>query len=265
MNQRRPLIFWLLLAATICIDAVAFSPARWSSTVANVEVDDFHPAICDALIASQLGIVCIWAVLGTSRLLWSPVLSALLAAVIVASLCEASTDGFLSACRMFFSLYGLETACLLTGLWFMRGLHYWRQRTGGTGWRFSVAQLLLVMTAAAVLATTLRTGPFADEGKWSNIAFALSVVAMSLASAVFWSFASHWLLRFATTLGVALVLGSLFSYFSPDLGPPGAYVIGSHFLVQAIVLSAWLGWGLILPERVSGQNFDDCRQAQLEN
>jgi hypothetical protein len=249
MGRSRSVIFWLLLAATICIDVAAFSGARSSSTAAYVGGDFLGAVICDALLASQLSVVCVWAALGTNRLLWVPVVAALLAGVVTAVLFDSPSETFASSFHMYLSVYGLEAATLLAGLWIIRGTHYWRQRTDRSAWQFSVANLLLVMTAAAVLATTLRTGPFTDEEKWTNLGFALSVIGMSLASTIWWSLSWHWLLRFAATLGTALALGCLFSYFTAELGASGAYAIGSHYLVQAIVLSAWLGWGPILPLR----------------
>jgi hypothetical protein len=155
---------------------------------------------------------------------------------------------------MYGSYYGLEAGLLLVGLWLFRGSKYWRARTGADRtWQFSLAQLFLAMTVVAVLAGVMRSGPFADESKSLSIGFASSVVGMALASAMVWSLAWHWFLRFAATLGVALVLGealNLAAHFVTSAFP----IFVAHYLVQAIMLSAWLGWGPILPPRVSSVN-----------
>jgi hypothetical protein len=246
MSRPHTLIFWLLLAATICIDVVAFSNTHSASASEYLGPELVRTIICDALLSSQVSIVCIWAVLSTNRMLWLPAIAAALAATVTASLFDDATGSFATGCRLYLNQYGFEAALLLIFLWLFRGSRFWRRRTGATVWRFSLAQLLLVMTAAAVLSTTMRSGPFAEESRWTNIGFEFSVVVMAFVSAILWCFTWHWLLRFAATLGAALVFGATFAYFA-EFGAAGYCIIGSHFLVQAIVLSAWLGWGPILP------------------
>src|SRR3954468_9417031 len=78
MLQRSPLIFWLLLAATICVDAVAFS---WAEAASG---DSFGSVAFEALMLSQISVVCIWSGLRSEKSMWtrfSPFL-----AVVVASL-----------------------------------------------------------------------------------------------------------------------------------------------------------------------------------
>jgi hypothetical protein len=257
MSQTRLPIFWLLIAATISIDAVAFTHTSSSSSATFAEGNIYRTIVCDALLAGQVSVVCIWAVLGTNKLLWMPALSAVVAAAFVAAVFQDSSESFLSTCRLYLSLYGFEAALLLTGLWLFRGSPYWRRRTeSSSGWRFSLAHILLVMTAVAVLASMMRTGPFADESKWTNIGFACSVAIMALMSTIVWSLAWHWLLRLAATLGTALVLGCGLAFFT-DFGDSAFVMFGSHFLVQAVVLSSWLGWGPILPRNIGSARSDN--------
>jgi hypothetical protein len=240
-------IFWLLLAATVCIDAVAFSQTQRTASAASLPADIFIRVVCDALITSQMSIICIWAALAFRKVLWLPVLVAALTAAFIAVVFRDSSQTLWDAWRLYLSMYGLEAALLLAALWLLRGSSFWQRRTGVAGrWRFSLANLLVVMAIVAVLMSVLRTGPFADESKWLNIGFACSVVAMAGTTAVVWSFPWHWFLRFATTTGIALVLGvavNLFSQFGSSAFP----AFEAHYLVQAIMLSAWLGWGSILP------------------
>jgi hypothetical protein len=241
-------IFWLLLAATVCIDAVAFSRTQRTASETSLPVDIYLRVVCDALLASQMSVICIWATLAFKKALWLPALVAALTAAFVAVMFRDSSETLWNAWRLYLSLYGLEAALLLAALWLLRGSDFWQRRTGAkSGWRFSLANLLVVMTIVAVLISMLRTGPFADESKWLNIGFACSVVAMACTSAVVWSFPWHWFLRFATTLVIALVLGELVNVFA-QFGSSAFPTFEAHYLVQAIMLSAWLGWGPILPQ-----------------
>jgi hypothetical protein len=62
MPQRSPLIFWLLLAATISVDAVAFT---WAEA-GHVHADHAFIAF-EALMLSQIGVVCIWSSLNSEK------------------------------------------------------------------------------------------------------------------------------------------------------------------------------------------------------
>src|SRR4029079_7836953 len=184
--------------------------------------DIYHTVICDALLATQVSVVCIWAVLGTNRVLWVPVLIAVFVAGLAGAVCQDSSETFISRWHLYVSLYGLEAALLVFALWVFRDL-YWRRHVETRRWRFSLGQLLLVMTTAAVMTTTMRTGPFADESKWANVGFAVCVVVLSLVSAVVWSFTWHWLLRLAATLAAAIVVGLACCTIS-DFGTPAFLV-----------------------------------------
>ncbi len=64
MPQRSPVIFWLLLAATISVDAVAY---YW---VVSENSPNSSIAI-DALFTVQVSVVCIWSGLGNRRTVWT--------------------------------------------------------------------------------------------------------------------------------------------------------------------------------------------------
>ncbi len=203
-----------------------------------------------------MSVICIWAALAFNKVLWLPSLVAALTAAFVAVMFRDSSETLLDAWRLYPSLYGLEAALLLAALWLLRGSRFWQRRTGvKRGWQFSLANVLVVMTIVAVLISMLRSGPFADESKWSSIGFACSVVVMACTSVVVWSFRGHWFLRFAATLGIALALGEVLN-LSTQFGSSAFPVFEAHYLVQAIMLSAWLGWGPVLPTTVNSANAD---------
>jgi hypothetical protein len=262
MPTRVPLIFWLLLAATLSIDAVVFSHPTSNFTPPFASIEVYFPVICDALLASQLSVICIWAALNFEKILWLPVLVGVIAATFVATLIEIAPEPITNSIRTFGALYGLEAGLQLIGLWLLRSSKYWRRRCDKTQFRqFSLAQLLLLMTAIAILATMMRSGPFADESKWLSFGIACSVVVMGLASATIWSLSSRWFFRFAATLGIAIVLAELLSLL-PSFGSPAFSVFGAYFLVQAVMLSAWLGWGPIIPPRINSASFDAVKLPQ---
>ncbi len=247
MPQRSPIIFWLLLAATLAVDAVVFPQVVATNTRVFWSAGIYLKVMFDALLVSQLSVVCIWAALSTRKFLRLPAFVAAVAATLIASILRDSPTRFTDACRLYFAMYGLEAVLLLVGLWFLRGTKYWCRRTGVPfGLQFSLAHLLVAMTVVAVLATAMRGKEFYGDSKWINLGFAFSVVVMAVASVFFWSQAWHWILRFAATVGTAIFLGAAFGY-AANFGPPSVYVFVTHYLIQAVVLSAWLGWGPILP------------------
>src|SRR3954469_7179703 len=147
MAQPRRTFFWLLLAATLSIDAVVFSRAGSTAPSIDASVGLYYTVICDALLASQLSIICIWSALHVEKILWLPMLAAVLAATTIAALSQGSFETLIATFQMYGSYYGLEAGLLLAGLWLFRGSKYWRTRSGaGRAWQFSLAHLFLLMT-----------------------------------------------------------------------------------------------------------------------
>jgi hypothetical protein len=255
MPQRSPLIFWLLLAATICIDAVSMlrpavdPPGSMYGDVA------FH-----ALLFGQLSLVCIWSTLSDSRdtaIRLAPIAAAFLVALISAAFIEIR-ERFSVAFPNHMAYAGLHAALIVGGLWLLQRTAYWRQRTGADRrWRYSISHLLILMTVVAVLAVVVRGSPVFDDDRWINIVFLGSSVALALGSVYLWSLAWHWFLCLAGVLGLALLLGFTFMLAAAGastglLSPAALAIIGSHYLIQAVVLSIWLALAPILPATRAG-------------
>jgi hypothetical protein len=68
-------------------------------------------------------------------------------------------------------------------------------------------------------------------------------VAISIV--IIWCFSKHWMLRLAGIIGFTIVLGVVSILI---VRIPAA--IGVHYMIQALVLSIWLGIGQILPPRI---------------
>jgi hypothetical protein len=256
MPQRSPAIFWLLLAATICIDAVAFS---WAAS----EPDYSYGFLTfDALMLSQISVVCIWSGLSVAKTIWtriSPIL-----AVIVASLAwgmlgfDYSIEGFNLQespyqTSIAFVAKGLHAALLVAMLWLFKRTAFWKQRSDSSAeWQFSVADLLIVMTIVAVLAAGMRYTDVLVPLDWTSVGFMSSSAILALASVFIWSlWWTPWVLRMCGVMGVAIFFAAAVSLAEEPFTRVFSVIIGTHHLIQAIVLSTWLGCGPILPKQAT--------------
>lgn len=235
MPQRSLIIAWLLLAANVCADIVALT---WMQPASRAELSE---VVFFALIASQLSAVCIWSALRPKMSIWTRV--APVAGVVTSALAFELVDA--DAAKDFLPFFGLQAAGLLVLLWVFRRSAYWRRRSGvDTNWQFTVAQLLIVTTVVALLAAALRQGSLFNSGDFLLVAaFLCCSVALAIASVFLWSRASHWLLRLASVLVIAIGLGA--SFYVEDIFMMWYATV--HYVVQGIVLSTWLVWGQILP------------------
>ena len=90
MPDRLPIIYWLLLVATICVDAAVFS---WTNAVPD---NEFGFIVFDAVMLSQISVVCIWSGLRSEKSMWtrfSPFFAVLLATLIYGMFSDAHFIG----------------------------------------------------------------------------------------------------------------------------------------------------------------------------
>ena len=104
------------------------------------------------------------------------------------------------------------------------------------------------MTVMAVLTMAMRGSPFfSGDTQLLSIVFTSSFAILAIWSAFVWSTSLHWL----TAPGRGACVGAC--VWECVLAHRGlragnfTSALGSHFVIQAIVLSAWLGLGQILP------------------
>lgn len=252
MPHPSPIIFWLLLAATISIDAVAFS---WAAS----EPDYSYGFVTfDALMLSQISVVCIWSGLSVAKSIWTRISPFL--AVIVASLAWgmlgfehfAGTIGlqeWMERTSAALVHQGLHAAPLLAMLWLFKRTAYWKLKSDSSAeWQFSVADLLIVMTIVAVLGAGIRYTEVFGILDWTSVGFIGSSAILALASVFIWSL--WWtplFLRLCGVIGVAIFLAAALSFTEEPFTKVFSVVIGTHYLIQALVLCMWLGCGSILP------------------
>jgi hypothetical protein len=249
MQQRSPIIFWLLLAATLSVDALLGYLIFSDRNSAEQLQTAFY-----AMMISQLSIVCIWSATRPTKTMATRI-SPLMAVAIEAA--TARRDGSAMNWERLvdsFIMYGIHAAMLLVALWVLQRTRFWQRRTRmPEPWRYSLAHLVVVMTVVAVLGGLLHLRPISSEDVWFAILFMFSSVALAVASVCIWSLSWHVILRLAATLGFAVMLGfasslSLLIESGPTpLASVFVFLLVAHFLIQGIVLSVWLGCVPILP------------------
>jgi hypothetical protein len=247
MPQRSPVIFWLLLAATLSIDALVWT---WPDGTDRRNLWKLQ----DALTMGQLSVVCAWSALRIRKPAWVQMMPWL--AAVVASNATPAMVFVTSQIKDALMYHGVYVALLLAALWLFERTAFWRRRTGVSRvWRYSIAQLLLTMTIVAVLVAGIRHNQEFNERLFWFVTVLCGYVAVTIAAVICWNSSRHALMKLAGALGAALAVVfaislafglrhldeflEVFKYFALSLGP--------YYLVQALVLSVWIGIGDILP------------------
>jgi hypothetical protein len=251
MPQRSPIIFWLLLAATLSIDALVWT-WPWPKNLDRPYVLKLQ----GGLIIGQLSAVCAWSALRIRKPASVQIMPWL--AVVVAATGSPMFVGMSPGIWDELTYYGVYVALLLSALWLFERTSLWRRRTGIVSpWRYSVAQLLLAMTLVAVLVANIRNTPQFSDHPLVYGRFVVGYVVVTIASIICWSSQSHWLIRLAGTMGAALAVVFVVAMTRnfPNTNLPSlvdflakfTLVLGKDYLIQALVLSVWIGVGGILP------------------
>jgi hypothetical protein len=253
MPQRSPVIFWLLVAATISVDAVVFS-------FAEAEPDPYGFVAFEALMLSQISVACIWAGLRSEQSTWtrlSPLLAVVLATLVWGLFSETNWIGKVGkewSVRMSLSFVhqGLHAALLLAMLWLLKRSALWKRRGYSTAeWKFSIADLLVVTTVVAVLGAAMRFTKLWDNLDLlggADIVLMGGPAVLAMSSVLIWSlWRTHWVLRASGVMGVAIGLVACVLVAERTFYTGYPVVVSTHFLIQAVVLIVWLAWGPLLP------------------
>lgn len=246
MQRSSSAIFWLLLAATLAVDALAVS---WVYMTTLEQAGNLY----FALVCSQISVVCIGSscssVRGPRRWMWPWVVS--LAVAAVTTWLAPDRGNVSQSFLLYLSLWLPQVAILVAILWLLQRTPiakrggYWN---GQSNWQFSVAHLLIVTTVCAILLVILR---LAEE--WRELWLVLAAwlannTALAVAALLICTMPWHGFLRLGATLGVSLVFALLIEKVAPG---PDALPVNS---IQAIVLVVWLIIGGIVPR---GAHLDD--------
>jgi hypothetical protein len=254
MPPRTLLIFWLLLAATICVDVVAFS---WAEAGRGYSYG-FIPFV--ALMLSQISIVCIWASLNSENSMWtrfSPFLAVVVASLVWGLFSERHFIGKVGegwSRRLSVELVnqGLHAALLLAMLWLFKRTGFWKRRGNTTAeWQFSITDLLVVITVVAMLGAGMRMTKVYDDVDWlgwAEIVLMGGSAVLAMSGVFIWShWRTPWVLRAFGVIGVAIGLAVVKLLAERHFPMEHAVVVATHFLIQAPVLIVWLAWGPLLP------------------
>jgi hypothetical protein len=246
MPNRSRVTFWLLLLATLAVDAVMLDADRSNSN------GTYSGVGLEALLLGQLSVVCIWSACFTSpsaRSRVTPVLGVLLAALTHSLTTQYSVVPFFV---FYLGYFGLHAVLVIASLWILQRTSYWRLKTGSSQtWQFSLFHALSITTVVAVLTTFMRYSGFLDDGI-GNIAVTIGSVAIAVISVIIWRFSRKWIVALVGECCAVGLFGiaTLAVYSRPALTRFDTDVLNIFlvlYLIQAIVISSWLAMWLGVP------------------
>jgi hypothetical protein len=246
MPPRSPILFWLLLAATLAVDAVAIvwlagSAARLSAAA----------TLFIALAYGQLSALCDWAAFRST--LWIRWLVPFAAGLAIA-LTITITQSYHSSGPMipweqllaFTSLLWVHVAVLWLVLWLLKPTRLFSHDasiSSRQSWRFNIKHLFILLTCLPILVIAFKNSAIVRHGITLHgfemfVAWVAVNAALLIAIAVI--IRRQWLLplRFAACLGAAIVVGMLLQRLLPDLSK--ALNMLAFSLIQTFVIWAWL-------------------------
>lgn len=253
MSRHSPVIFALLLAATLSVDAVAL---YWCWR--TLPRGDRAAALYLGLVLGQLGVCCIWASLATRRGLWRwlvPYAGGLAAVLGIASTVPRPYVWTESVAALW--IFWVHVTLILAALWLVKQTSFGARLADDANrqpWRVSIRQLLMVTTVVALI---LALWAYADLEGARQIGFIAawmgSNVGVVVAAALVLSRGRSWILRTATFVGTVVALWLAMYLVTVVAGFNQGKVRGllSADLIQAAVLVLWLELVPIIPRRAA--------------
>jgi hypothetical protein len=246
MQQRPPIIFWLLLAATISVDLVFASWVRLHGWTEKLEL------LILSLVFGQLSAVCIWIVFSTRPAIYRCLVGA--AAVPLGALAIFGAEPIFnyseSAALIVAHLSGSLLALALQKLYMA-----YRSRAPAAA-QFSMKHLFALMTGIALMAAILGGSRLFRESNFVPSIMVSNHVLVGVVALAFWFCRWHWVGRVAATLAVAIFVGWCVTFLRPNLS--GSLEVMN--CIQALIVLAWLDWGEII-RRPSPADRDDSAVA----
>jgi hypothetical protein len=263
MSRRAPVNFWLLLAATICVDAVSMVWKYAEGRAGHAE------SFFTALVFGHLSALGVWALFSSRQQLtrlFVPVVFAVAAALWTALTFPVTAPNvpWEQIALAYSGLWLTHAAGLMALVWVLKRTTYgrrWGHPVEAGAWQFSMKHLLVAMTTFAVLVFVLRSSAMIRDA-WLGVAIVIvNSTGVALACVLVQSAPWHVVLRVAAIAGLAALLGSLL--YAMNLWPD---VIAVN-LIHALVLFLWLEVGEILPARgrASTANLEGSNQSTLSN
>lgn len=244
MPRRSPIIFWLLLAATLCVDVLTVAWV-YAATLNRTEV------LYYGLSCGQLSVLCIWVALRAQSQYWwwmPPASLILLVTMLSCGLYDSAAMSGIISQEIALAMADLllsQAALLLAILWVLQQTSMgrtWAEPLRAERWRFSLKQIFAVMTAVAVILIAMRQSKLIREVPGPVIIWIINNALLATAAVVIRGARLHGVVRLAVTAGIAIVLGLAIRLISS--GQANGVSLN---LIQAIVLYTWLEFGEIFP------------------
>jgi hypothetical protein len=229
MPPAPPVVFWLLLAATLCVDAVA---TFW---IFDSNFGEESATLFLALAYGELSALCAWAVFARERMGWRwllPILGAV-AAGLAAGAAEKRGRSFRSEELLaFIGLFVPHVIAAFAVLWMLKS----RRRS----WRFSIANLFVLMTVLAVLIPLFGRNQLLQGAIVAVVTLVIGNIVL-LATAIgtrYYQFPI--IMRLAFDCAVAILVGSLWLVFGLGFATDLNVIV--LYLIQMLTLSVWLAF-----------------------
>jgi hypothetical protein len=260
MPYRSPVLFWLLIAATLCVDAVAIS------LIVGRDLNSETATFFLALAYGQLSILCVQVVLTPGqpgfRLLRTFFAGVIAGYVLSAGEPHSSRWDQFQNFVAFVALMWIHVATALVLIWLLKpsklcaGL---APRTVQRRWQFSTMQLLVLTTVLAALLGVLRhAGVLADH---IGFVVGLTINNLVLLFLVVWGTSKvnvPIFIRLAFSLLSALLVAIVGVLISEELSREiNPWILN---ILQAGVLWAWLEWMRSTPKEIVGADAENMPQ-----
>ena len=247
MPRHSPVVFSLLLAATICVDAVV---VFWSFAASLGHMEELY----FGLLCGQISVVSIWAAFTQAPNLWRwllpvslPFAAALLTAWSYARRPRPWTDDdSMELILLYAGLWLGQVALIEAGLWCLRQtalVKRFQNSEVAPRWQFGVKHLLAAMTGLGVYIVIVRYGMIFDVivpfVAWVCNNAILAVVAATL-NILRW----HALLQLALLAGLAILFTAAIHGIGEGPASPALN------LIQVAVIFVWVQFGGLISPRL---------------
>jgi hypothetical protein len=238
--QQNRVIFGLLLAATLAVDAVV---GVW------LLVDNLNQHFAVAFFAlsfSQLSVLTTWVVL-SSKYAGSRWLLPFVGGAAVAAYITFLGDIPPNASRMGIYLVSVvmmwfHVTAVLVIVWLLKPTRICASfnRQGDTShWQLSLMQLLIVMSCLAILIVLVKNSEWTTDGRL----VALMTIPIVNFAPLFGALAAvqsnlHWLLRLALSIASGLMIAAVFEWIGSEFADK--INLFAFSAIQAVVIWAWL-------------------------
>jgi hypothetical protein len=239
MPPHSPILFWLLLPATLAVDAVAVM-FLW-----DTKASDLAYTLYWALTFGQLSVICVRIVLWRAKvgMTWLIAFLAGLPFALVLALISYWQD-LVPPDEVLVAVMGLiwtHVAAVLVTLWMLKPTRLSTRIANVAAqppWQFAVRHLLIVTTCLALLAFMLSHNDPLHDAIADVASIVIANVALLIGVVIALRLGSPLPLRLALTLaiaiGIAIVSNRIGAAFATDMN------LYALFVVQAIVIWAWL-------------------------